>query len=164
MFRIKQLVQWSDIDPNLHLTSTAYVKYITNARMDFFQSGGYGLMEMASENIGPVVLSEKCYYFREIHPGEHITISVANAGTSSDLSKILLEQRIYNEKGKNCFLGLSLIGFLDLEQRKFAIPNDKLKKLLLNANRSKNYRPLEASDIRELGAFPIHMILNENHK
>lgn len=153
-FKKEFTVRWSEIDLNLHLTSAAYVKYITDTRMNFFEGGGFGLEEMKKFKLGPIVLSEKSYYFKEIHPGEPIEIAMTNAGVTENGGIIRLEQRIYNNMGENCFLAYTLVGFLDAEARKMTTPPDMLKEILDALPKSGRYRVLSKQDLRDSDAFP----------
>lgn len=157
MYKKEITIRWSEIDSNLHLTSSAYVKYITDTRMDFFEENGFGLIEMKENNIGPVVLSEKCYYFKEIHPKEKIVVGLTISGMTEDKSFIKLEQRIFNKEGKNCFLSFTLISFIDLTLRKIAIPPIELVEIFTSNINPKSFQILSKSDLRDADAKPVHL-------
>jgi acyl-CoA thioester hydrolase len=147
-------VRWSEIDPNMHLTSAAYVKYITDTRMNFFEDNGFGLREMKQHKIGPIVLSEKSYYFKEIHPGEPIQVRMSNAGVSENGGMMRLEQRIYNEAGENCFLAYTLMAFIDVVARKMTTPPDILREILESLPKSERFKVLSKQELRDSDAFP----------
>jgi acyl-CoA thioester hydrolase len=147
-------VRWSEIDPNMHLTSAAYVKYITDTRMNFFEDNGFGLEEMRKFMLGPIVLSEKSYYFKEVHPGEHIEITMANAGISENGGIMRLEQRIYNAKGENCFLAYTLMAFIDVVARKMTAPPEILREILESLPKSERFKVLGKDELRDSDAFP----------
>ena len=154
-FKKNYIVRWSEIDPNMHLTSSAYVKYITDTRMDFFVDNGFGLKEMAKNKLGPIVLSEKSYYFKEIHPGEPIEITMTNAGVSGNGSIIRLEQRIYNGKGENCFLAYTQMAFLDVVARKMVAPPAVLQEILEQLPKSERFHIIPKAELRDADAFPV---------
>ena len=145
-------VRWSEIDLNMHLTSSAYVKYITDTRMSFFVDNGFGLAEMAKHQLGPIVLWEKSYYFKEVHPDQKFTVKIKNDGESENGGMMRLEQRIYNEKGENCFLAYTLIAFLDLRLRKMIAPPEALAKVLASLPKSENYKIIPKEDLRDADA------------
>lgn len=151
----KYTVRWSEIDPNMHLTSSAYVKYITDTRMNFFEDSGFGLPEMKKFKIGPIVLWEKSYYFKEIKPGEEIEIKLTNAGISENKGMMRLEQRIYDSGGNNCFLAFTLVAFLDVVARKMIAPPDQLASIIESLPKSERFRILKKEELRDSEAFPI---------
>lgn len=157
MYKKEFTVRWSEIDPNMHLTSAAYVKYVTDARMSFFEDREFGLEEMRKYMVGPIVLSEKCYYFKEINPGEKITVSLEKCGQSEDLSILKFEQRIFSDKGENHFLSLTLVAFMDVVKRKITKPKGKLLQILDNMPESERFKMLVKSELREADAFPVPM-------
>lgn len=157
MYKKNFVVRWSEIDPNMHLTSSAYVRYVTDARMSFFEDNEFGLNDMIKHKIGPIVLSEKCYYFKEINPGEAITVTWEKCGSTPDHRFTKIEQRIFNENGENSFLSLTLIAFMDVVDRKIAIPPAPLLEILKSAPQSERFKILEKSDLRDAEAFPTEM-------
>ncbi len=154
-FTKKYAVRWSEIDLNMHLTSAAYVKYITDTRMSFFEESGFGLKNMKEEMMGPIVISEKSYFFKEIRPNEEIEVVMTNAGASADRTMIRLEQRINGSSGKNHFLAYTLMAFIDLRKRKMAVPTPALVKIIDQLPKSDRYKILEEKDLRDSDAFPL---------
>ncbi len=150
-------VRWSEIDSNLHMTSSAYIKYITDTRMTFFEDYNFGLPEMKKNMIGPVVLSEKSYYFKEIHPGEDIKVSLEVGGQTEDQKRVLLVQRIFDDKGQNCFLAHTLVAFIDIVARKMITPPPSLATVFEKAPKTSDFRILEKAETRDEFAVPINL-------
>jgi len=123
--------------------------------MNFFEDNGFGLGEMMKFKIGPIVLWEKSYYFKEIHPGEEITIKLTNSGESENGHMLRLEQRIYNGAGENCFLAYTLVAFLDTKLRKMVKPPEILQDVIKILPKSDRYRMLAKSELRDTEAYPL---------
>ncbi|WP_235298589.1 acyl-CoA thioesterase [Portibacter marinus] len=149
------IVRWSEIDLNMHMTSSAYVKYITDTRMSFFVENGFGLEEMEKLRMGPIVLWEKSYFFKEIRPDEEITVKLWNSGASEDGRMIRLEQRIYDQHGTNTFLAYTLFAIIDQKQRRIATPPLELASALENMSKSDRFRVLKKEELRDQEAFPL---------
>ena len=58
-------IRWNDLDANKHLGNSSYVEFMSHARMSFLTDHGIGLDVMASFGLGPIVLYEHIYYFKE---------------------------------------------------------------------------------------------------
>lgn len=155
-YKKNYIIRWSEIDPNMHLTSSAYIKYITDTRMDFFVDHGFGLKEMRQHKLGPIVLSERSYFFKEIHPGEAIEITMTNAGVFENGAIVRLEQRIYNAKGENCFLAYTQMAFIDISARKMITPPEVLQKILALLPKSERFKIIPKSELRDSDAFPTN--------
>lgn len=157
MYKKEYTIRFSEIDANLHLTSSAYVKLITDTRMSYFEENNFGLAEMRKYRIGPVVINEKCYYFREIHPGTKITVSLEMAAHTDDKSIAVLEQRIFGPNGKNMFAAQTTVTFIDLNKRKTAEFPEELIALFEKLPKSKRFRIMDRSEARDPEIFPEHL-------
>ena len=51
-------VRWSDLDANRHLANSAYVNMMSHTRMEFLNSLGLTLNQMAQNQLSPVVCHE----------------------------------------------------------------------------------------------------------
>ncbi len=160
MYKKEFLVRWSEIDINLHLTSVAYVKYITDVRMCYFDEHGHGLVELNKQKVGPIVLSEKSYYFKEIKPGEKIIVTLELKGCTDDKSFMILEQRIFNEAGINVFLANTLISFLNTVTRKIIVPPNQIKDIIQKMPKTIDFGIIEKSDLRDSGVSQIDLKIN----
>ena len=158
MFKKEFTIRWSEIDPNMHLTSAAYIKYITDARMEFFDESGFGMAEMREAMVGPIVLTEKSYFFKEVHPGEKVFVTISNAGMTRDHKFIRIEQRMFNEKGENNFLGYTVIAFMDAVARKIISPSSQIIEMIESLIKSERFRIYENSEFRDEDAGPISYV------
>ena len=157
MYKKEYSVRWSDIDANLHLTSAAYVNYITDTRMNFFVDHSFGLSEMKSLGVGPVVLNEKNYFFKEIYPNDHITCALWLKAVKEDFSIIQVEQRIYNRNGVNNFLAFTTLAFIDIKTRKIAKPGKEIIKLLDYMAKTRDFKISNSEQFRDIEAGPLEL-------
>jgi acyl-CoA thioester hydrolase len=155
MYKKEYTIRWSEIDPNIHLTSSAYIKYITDTRMNFFEESGFGMNEMRKGLVGPIVLTEKSYFFKEVHPGERVIVGITNAGMTEDFKFVKLEQRMFNAKGENNFLGYTVIAFMDAVQRKLTEAPSILCEAFNSLEKSEQFRIYKKEEFRDEDASPI---------
>ena len=155
MFIREYDIRWSEIDANFHLTSAAYINYITDTRLAFFVENSFSFNEMKKYNLGPIVLSEKSFFFKEVFPNDRIKCAICLHGMREDFSIITIEQRIFNASGQNCYLAYTKIAFLDHRTRRITSPNEELLDILNKVPKSKDFKYYHAEEMKDKNAKPI---------
>ena len=147
-------IRWSDVDANRHLGNQAYVNYMSHTRMSFMTEVGFGHKEMAQNNIGPVVLYEHMYYFKEAFPGQLIRVSIELKGVSEDGMFFQFYHNFYDGKGKNIARGDMMGAFIDLTKRKLTGLPSHLFENFTKINKADNFSMLSKEDTRKHGQLP----------
>ncbi len=115
-------VRWADVDQNRHVRHSAYYDYGAHCRIQYFKSIGLNSIQMAEQNIGPVIFNEACSFIKELHPDDRITINLRKGEISEDGSRWVLHHEIFNSKNEKS-AHLTLKGaWMDLSKRKLTIP------------------------------------------
>jgi len=150
-------IRWSDVDANRHLGNSAYINFMSHTRMSFMTQMGFGHTEMAKHNIGPVVLYEHMYYFKEIFPGKPIKVSLELKGLSENGMFFQFYHNFYDSKGKNVARGDMMGAFIDLTKRKLmGLPSELLQNLH-KIDKTKDFITLTKDDTRKNGQIPIDL-------
>jgi acyl-CoA thioester hydrolase len=135
-------VRWSDLDANGHLRNTAYSDLATDARLGFFAEHGFALGRFRELGIGPVTLSERLTYRREVLLGEELTVDFVVAALTPDASRGTVESQICKRSGEAAAVVAVDAAWLSLERRKLVAPPEELAQLLLSAPRTPAFEAL----------------------
>jgi len=161
MYKKEFEIRWNDLDANKHLGNSTYVEYMSHTRMGFLTSCGLSLDVINSYGLGPIVMYEHVYYFKEIGLDDKIKVSLEVSGMSEDGRFIQIEHNFYNEEGKNLANAEMLFSWMDLKTRRFGkIPEELLKKIE-NFPRTKNFRILSREDTKSLIKKPVDLANNQ---
>ena len=154
-------IRWNDLDANKHLGNSTYVEYMSHTRMGFLTSHGLSLDVINSYGLGPIVMYEHVYYFKEIGLDDKIKVSLEVSGMSEDGRFIQIEHNFYNEEGKNLANAEMLFSWMDLKTRRFGkIPEELLLKIE-NFPRTKNFKILSREATKSLIKKPIDLADNQ---
>jgi len=146
-------IRWSDIDANRHLSNSAYISFMSHTRMSFMTEVGFGLAEMAKHNIGPVVLYEHMYYFKEVFPGKPVRVSLELKGISEDGKFFQFYHNFFDHNGKNFARGDMMGAFIDLKARKLTGLPSELFQNLNKIYKAEDFIVLTNKDTRKHGHF-----------
>ncbi|MCK0108121.1 thioesterase family protein [Flavobacteriaceae bacterium S0825] len=150
-------IRWNDLDANQHLGNSTYVEYMSHTRMSFLTSHGLSLDVINSFGLGPIVMYEHVYYYKEIGLDDNIKVSLEVSGMSEDGRFIKIEHNFYNDQGKNLANAEMLFSWMDLKTRRFGrIPKELLQKME-NFPRTKNFKILTTEDTKNLIKKPIDL-------
>jgi acyl-CoA thioester hydrolase len=72
-------VRWGDLDAFDHVNNTVFMRYVEEARIQFFATLGD---EWLSERIGPVIVNINCNFRREIKYPATVRVSVSGHAAS----------------------------------------------------------------------------------
>ncbi len=122
--------KWADFDPNRHMRHTAYNDYAAEIRVRFFDECGLSINEFAALHIGPVLFKEETTFYKEIHLGEDISVSMELLSASKGLERWRFVHHIYNQKG-DLAAKVSVYGaWIDLQKRKLTRLPEKYTKMI----------------------------------
>ncbi|WP_422083087.1 acyl-CoA thioesterase [Ulvibacterium sp.] len=147
-------VRWSDVDANRHLANSAYINFMSHARMSYLMELGFDQRMMAKHQIGPVVFYEHMYYFKEVFPGKPIRVSLEVMGLSEDGKFFEFHHNFYDAKGRNVAHCEMMGAWMSLETRKLiGLPGELLQ--VFNATeKPKGFRILTKADTRKFAKTP----------
>lgn len=151
---VKIDIRWNDIDANRHLANSAFMNYMSHARLSFMKKAGIGQKELEKHNIGPVAFYENIYYFKEVSPDETLYISVELKGLSEDGGFFEFMHNMYNEKGEHKASCEMMGAWIDMKARKLTTLPDSLKNSFIHFDKAIDYRTLTKEDTRTQGIYP----------
>lgn len=147
-------VRWSDVDANRHLANSAYINFMSHARMSYLLELGFDQGMMARHRIGPIVFHEHVYYFKEVFPGKPIRVSVELVGMSDDGKFFEFHHNFYDGKGRNMARCEMMGAWMSLETRRLTgLPTDLLS-AFQKAGKARGFRTLTKEDTRKYARTP----------
>ncbi len=147
-------IRWSDVDANRHLRNSAYTDYMSHTRMSFFSDKGFGQLELAKLNIGPIALSEHMYYFKEVFPGNPIRVSLQLKGISENGMFFEFLHNFYDNKGRNLARCEMMGAWIDLKERKLRGLPAELFDYLEGMDKAPGFKIISKADTRKYGQIP----------
>lgn len=153
-------IRWSDVDANRHLRNSAYIDFMSHTRMSFFLEKGFGQVQLAKLNLGPVALHEHMYYFKEVFPGKPIRVTLQLQGISENGMFFEFLHNFYDSKGRNVARCEMLGAWIDLKERKLTALPDELFHYLESLDKTRDFKILTKEDTRRFGQTPIDLDKN----
>jgi acyl-CoA thioester hydrolase len=129
--------QWSDMDQNGHMRTTAYLAAAENSRMQYFAACGFPMSEFVRHGFGPVVQSDELRYraeLRLLQPAELALQLVSLAADGKSFSMRNTFTRLAD--GKIAATVTTGGGWLDLRRRQLIAPPDDLLGILAGLSRA----------------------------
>ena len=121
---------------------TAYNDYAAEVRVRFFQEHGLSIDEFAELNLGPILFKEETSFFKEIHIGENITVTMELEGVSKRIGRWRFKHQVLNKNGK-LSAEIKVYGaWLDLTKRKLAIPPKEFANMFNDLPKSDNFEEI----------------------
>ena len=121
-------VQWGDMDAFGHVNNVVYIRWFESARVDLLNTI-QSSVTMASGGVGPILVSVKCDYKRQLHfpDSVHIGSRVSNLGKTS----IDVEHSVFSQEQETVVAtGTSVLVVFDYDtNRPIRIPDDVRDKL-----------------------------------
>ncbi len=116
-------VQWGDMDAFGHVNNVVYIRWFESARIDLLNAI-QSSVTMAAGGVGPILVSVKCDYKRQLHFPDtvHIGSRVSNMGKTS----IDVEHKVYSQEQQAVVAsGVSVLVVFDYDgNRPVRIPDD----------------------------------------
>jgi len=151
---LKINIRWSDIDANRHLANSAYINFMSYARVVEMKKAGVTQEILEKHNLGPIVFYEKIFYFKEVLPEQPVFIDLKLKGLSKDNKFFQFEQNMYDENGQN-MAGYEMLGsWIDMKKRKLAALPEELAELFSHIKRTDDFQFLTKEDTRKFGMLP----------
>lgn len=154
---IKIDIRWSDIDANRHVVNSAYINFMSYARIVAMRKGGFSQKNLAKYNIGPIALYEHVYYFKEILPDEPIYITAELKGLSKDFRFFEFMHNIYDKHGENKARSEMMGAWIDLKSRKLTSLPEEFAQRLQDLDRTDDFKYLTKEDTRKFNVRPINI-------
>ncbi|MDX1315278.1 MAG: thioesterase family protein [Eudoraea sp.] len=151
-------VRWNDLDANRHLANSAYINFMSHTRMAFLMEMGFDQKTLAELQIGPVVFFEHVYYFREVHAGHPVRVSLEVKGMSEDGMYFEFHHNFYDHKGRNLAHCELIGGWISLKSRKLIPLPDKFLSAFNNLEKPRGFRTLTSADTRKFAKRPQDLV------
>jgi acyl-CoA thioester hydrolase len=135
-------VGWGDVDFNGHMRNTAYLDASGDARMLYFEQGGFSMREFERLRLGPVIVRDEVEYFKELRLLEPFTVTILLAGASEDGARFRLRNEIRRADGRPAARVTSTGGWMDLVARRWTAPPEALRNLMAGLSRSEDFEVL----------------------
>ncbi len=150
-------IRWNDIDANMHLGNSAYIEFMSHTRMSFFTENGMGLDVMLKYALGPIVLYEHIYYFKEVNLGRPIKVSLEVFGYTENCQFVLFHHNFYNQEGKNLAHAEMLFSFINMNTRKLGEMPIEISNKIKGFPKSNNFKILTREDIQKYRKHPVDL-------
>lgn len=129
-FSIRLEVRLSDLDPQLHVTGSAYQQYADHARFECVQAAGISLADLLAAGLGPVNLETTIRYHRELRAGD--SVDVTCSWVWSDGKTYRVEHELTRADGELSATVGHVSGLLDLRERRLV--SDPMRQWAARAN------------------------------
>jgi acyl-CoA thioester hydrolase len=136
-------VRLDDVDPNRHLTSSAYLDYAVHTRVSYLDSRGM-MRRLEQAGLAPVVFRDEIEYRRELRLSEQVRVTMELVGLSDDGSRWRLQHDFLRDDGTRCARIRSEGAWFDLGSRRLVQPPDDVAAALAALTRTDDYGPLSA--------------------
>jgi acyl-CoA thioester hydrolase len=138
-FETRFHARWADMDFNAHMGNSAYLDAASDVRMQYFASRGFPMAEFARLRIGPVVRRDELDYQREVRLLEPLVATLELGGLSADGARFRMCNEFRREDGQLAARVVSLGGWLDLSQRRLAVPPPAVAEAMQDLARSSDF-------------------------
>lgn len=115
-------IRWSDLDPNFHVTHSAYYDFGAYVRMSFLSENNLGPLIMKQNHLGPILFREECIFKRELNFGEVITINLLLKQCTSTYSRWTFQHEIVKNGDILCAVMTVDGAWMDTTKRKLTVP------------------------------------------
>ncbi len=143
-FVIPFQAQWSDMDQNGHMRTTAYLAAAEDSRMQYFASHGFSMQEFTRLALGPVVQTDEIRYRAELRLQDRAELTIQLAGLSPDGARFGLRNTFTREDGRTACTVTTIGGWLDLRERRLTPPPEELLTLLRTLARTDDFADLSS--------------------
>ncbi|MFA5085639.1 MAG: thioesterase family protein [Candidatus Omnitrophota bacterium] len=124
---MKVRIYYHDTDCGGVVYYANYLKYLEEARSEYFETRGLIIKDMLKNGIGFVVARQEIDYKSPAFYGD--TLEVKTRVTDASLTRVNFEYDIVNDSGKLIASAKTVIVFVDKTLRPKRIPEEILKKL-----------------------------------
>ncbi|MFT7588548.1 MAG: acyl-CoA thioester hydrolase [Limisphaerales bacterium] len=139
-------VRWSDIDANRHVANTAYSNFMIHTRMSYLRDLGFTQVNFEHHQIGPAVLSETFYYYKEVSVDASLRVDIALDRLSEDDRFVRFAHGVFTEDGSQAAFAHTLFCWLNLESRKIVDPPSHLASIIKEMPRTEDFQMLSRDE------------------
>jgi len=130
---LKAKVMWSQIDANRHLRHSAYADFAAQARVEMLETLGMTAAVMQQHKIGPILFREESIYYKEVKPGDTISVTCLLTKCRADGSRWSFTQEIFRDD-EVLAAKVNVEGaWIDMVQRKLTAPPADFNETFLSA-------------------------------
>jgi acyl-CoA thioester hydrolase len=133
------------MDWNSHMSNTAYLDKVVDARVIMLTELGFPLEEFARLRRGVIAMKDELEYRREVKWMEEITITVLVDGLAADGSRFKIKNEILASDGALCARVTTTGGFLNLDERKIVAPPQSILAAYQSLPRTEGFAELPSS-------------------
>lgn len=123
VFHYHMIIKEHHLDTLNHVNNATYLQILEEARWEFLHLNGFGLNDIHSQGVGPVVLECHIKFTRELTLRQPITIESQMMSYEKKIG--IMRQEIFNEKQESCCHAQMTFGFFDMKQRKLILPSNE---------------------------------------
>ncbi len=106
-----------------HVNNAKYLEFFEGARWESITARGYGVEEVLTSGIGPVVLELTIKFRKELRLREEATVSLKWEVISTKMC--IARQEIHNSQGELCTISEAKFGLIDTRLRKLVPMTEK---------------------------------------
>lgn len=147
-------IRWRDIDANRHLANSAFMDYMSQARLYFIKNHGIDHQLLKKHEIGPIAFYENIYYFKEVNPDNPVYISVELKGMSKKGCFFEFVHNMYDKRGENLATCQMMGAWISLKRRKLTPLPDPFLTNFKNLKKSTDFKIITKEDTRKHGIKP----------
>lgn len=129
---LKSKVLWSQIDANMHLRHSAYADFAAQARVEMLESLGMSASVMQHNKIGPILFREESIYYKEVKPGDTVSVTCLLTKCRVDGSRWSFTQEIFREDNVLAARVNVDGAWIDMQQRKLTAPPKEFNERFLD--------------------------------
>lgn len=122
-FEIDYMIRETHLDVFGHVNNANYLKIYEESRWDVITAHGYGLKDIYEKQVGPIILSLKMDYRKELKARDEIKVTVQILNYKGKIGT--LKQEMIKQNGDIASSAEYVMGLFDLKQRKLIAPTKK---------------------------------------
>lgn len=122
VFTYPVTIKETHLDSFGHVNNSVYLTLFEEARWEYITSRGYGIDQIVETGLGPVILSIKLDFLKELRPRDTVNIEIYQA---SFIRKIGNMTQAMIKDGEVCATAEITFGLFSLKQRKLVTPTPK---------------------------------------
>jgi acyl-CoA thioester hydrolase len=129
---LKAKVMWSQIDANMHLRHSAYADFAAQARVEMLETLGMNASVMQKSSIGPILFREESIYYKEVKPGDTVSVTCLLTKCRADGSRWSFTQEIFRQDNVLA-ARINVDGaWIDMMKRKLTAPPEDFNEKFLS--------------------------------
>lgn len=119
-FNYELLIREHHLDSFGHVNHATYLAILEEARWEFITAKGFGLENVHTLGIGPVILEVEIKFLKEIRLRQTIRIESQLLSYEKKIGK--LRQTMFDEHDVACSTSQMVFGLFDIKERKLIMP------------------------------------------